>query len=64
MKVAAWGASSLSAGGKNGRASKGKEQLAQQLRYPARQHCFDLAYDEFTADNLLNPVFRYLVPLL
>jgi 5-methylcytosine-specific restriction enzyme subunit McrC len=43
---------------------KGKWQISRQVRYPARQHLFDVAYDEFTADNLLNRVLRYVVELL
>lgn len=43
---------------------KGKWRIAQQLRYPARQHRFDVTYDEFSADNQLNRVLRYVVELL
>lgn len=45
-------------------ALKGKWRVAQQLRFPARQHRFDVAYDEFTADNQLNHVLRYVTELL
>lgn len=45
-------------------ALKGKWRLAQQLRFPARQHLFEVAYDEFTVDNPLNRVLRYVVELL
>ena len=40
---------------------KGKWQLLKQLRRPERQHLFAVAYDEFTADNSLNRIFRYVV---
>lgn len=43
---------------------KGKWQISRQMRYPARQHLFDIAYDEYTADNPLNRVLRYVVELL
>ncbi len=45
-------------------ALKGKWRIAQQLRQPVRQHRFDVAYDEFTPDNTLNRVLRYVVELL
>lgn len=45
-------------------ALRGKWRVAQQLRFPARQHRFDVAYDEFTVDNSLNRVLRYVVELL
>jgi 5-methylcytosine-specific restriction enzyme subunit McrC len=45
-------------------ALKGKWRLSEQVRHPARQHLFDVAYDEFTADNALNRVLRYVVELL
>lgn len=43
---------------------KGKWRIAAQLRHPLRQHIFAVAYDEFTADNALNRVFRFVVERL
>jgi 5-methylcytosine-specific restriction enzyme subunit McrC len=43
---------------------KGKWLISEQLKYPARQHIFTVAYDEFTADNQLNQVFRFAVERL
>jgi 5-methylcytosine-specific restriction enzyme subunit McrC len=43
---------------------KGKWRIADQLRRPERKHIFCVAYDEFTADNRLNRVFRYVVERL
>ncbi|MBE9030101.1 hypothetical protein IQ266_10210 [filamentous cyanobacterium LEGE 11480] len=43
---------------------KGQWRLTDQLRHPARQHQFAVTYDEFTADNRLNQVFRYVVERL
>jgi 5-methylcytosine-specific restriction enzyme subunit McrC len=43
---------------------KGKWRIAHQLRRPMRKHIFSVAYDEFTADNKLNRVFRYVVERL
>lgn len=43
---------------------KGKWRISQQLRQPARQHRFDVAYDEFTVDNPLNRVLRLVVERL
>ena len=43
---------------------KGKWQLLKQLRRPERQHLFAVAYDEFSADNSLNRIFRYVVERL
>jgi 5-methylcytosine-specific restriction enzyme subunit McrC len=40
---------------------KGKWLVAESLRRPARAHLFPVAYDEFTADNALNRVFRFTV---
>jgi 5-methylcytosine-specific restriction enzyme subunit McrC len=40
---------------------KGKWQIATQLKRPEQQHQFAVTYDEFTADNPLNHVFRYVV---
>jgi len=45
-------------------ALKGKWRFADQLRRPERKHIFAVAYDEFTADNRLNRVFRYVVERL
>lgn len=43
---------------------KGRWRVAEQLRRPERRHVFAVAYDEFTADNKLNRVFRYVVERL
>lgn len=43
---------------------KGKWLIAEQLRRPERRHTFIVAYDEFTADNKLNRVLRYVVERL
>jgi 5-methylcytosine-specific restriction enzyme subunit McrC len=43
---------------------KGKWRIADQLRRPMRQHLFSVAYDEFTADNPLNRIFRFVAERL
>lgn len=43
---------------------KGKWRVADQFRSPIRRHLFSVTYDEFTADNPLNRVFRYVVERL
>lgn len=43
---------------------KGKWRLSEQFRHPARKHLFYIEHDEFTADNQLNRVFRYVVEKL
>jgi 5-methylcytosine-specific restriction enzyme subunit McrC len=43
---------------------KGKWRIGDQLRRPMRQHIFPLTYDEFTADNPLNRVFRFVTERL
>jgi 5-methylcytosine-specific restriction enzyme subunit McrC len=43
---------------------KGKWRITEQLRRPERRHTFVVAYDEFTADNKLNRVLRYVVERL
>jgi 5-methylcytosine-specific restriction enzyme subunit McrC len=43
---------------------KGKWRITDQLRRPDRKHIFSVTYDEFTADNPLNRVFRYVVERL
>jgi 5-methylcytosine-specific restriction enzyme subunit McrC len=43
---------------------KGKWNLTEQLRHPERKHLFSVTYDEFTADNQLNRVLRYVVERL
>ncbi len=43
---------------------KGKWRVPAQLRHPERQHLFAVSYDEFTADNPLNRVFRFVVERL
>ncbi|MGI8857443.1 MAG: McrC family protein [Thermomicrobiales bacterium] len=43
---------------------KGTWRITEQLRRPERKHLFAVAYDEFTADNPINRVFRYVVERL
>jgi 5-methylcytosine-specific restriction enzyme subunit McrC len=43
---------------------KGKWNLTEQLCHPERKHLFSVTYDEFTADNQLNRVLRYVVERL
>jgi 5-methylcytosine-specific restriction enzyme subunit McrC len=43
---------------------KGKWQFNEQLRRPAIRHKFTVSFDEFTADNKLNRVFRFVVERL
>lgn len=43
---------------------KGKWHIAMQMRKPIQKHQFSVTYDSFTADNILNQVFRYVVELL
>ena len=43
---------------------KGKWRIAAQLKRPLRRHIFSVSYDEFTADNQLNRIFRYVVEKL
>jgi 5-methylcytosine-specific restriction enzyme subunit McrC len=43
---------------------KGRWRVAESLRRPARRHLFPVAFDEFTADNPLNRVFRFVVERL
>jgi 5-methylcytosine-specific restriction enzyme subunit McrC len=43
---------------------KGKWRLPTQLRRPEQKHLFAITYDEFTADNALNRVLRYVVEKL
>ncbi|MEA5480299.1 hypothetical protein VB774_21920 [Pseudanabaena galeata UHCC 0370] len=43
---------------------KGKWNLTEQLRRPERKHLFAVTFDEFTADNQLNRVLRYVVERL
>lgn len=43
---------------------RGKWRVHDQLRHPERQHIFSVTYDEFTADNQLNRIFRYVVERL
>ncbi|MGI8732798.1 MAG: McrC family protein [Pyrinomonadaceae bacterium] len=43
---------------------KGKWRISDQLTRPMRRHIFSVSYDEFTADNQLNRVFRYVVERL
>ncbi len=43
---------------------KGRWRISDQLRRPQRKHLFSVTYDEFTADNALNRVFRFVVERL
>ncbi|HEX6186332.1 MAG TPA: hypothetical protein VFZ44_20750 [Pyrinomonadaceae bacterium] len=43
---------------------KGRWRVSESLRRPARRHLFPVTYDEFTADNALNRVFRFVVERL
>ena len=43
---------------------KGKWNLTEQFRRPERKHLFTVTFDEFTADNYLNRVLRYVVERL
>jgi 5-methylcytosine-specific restriction enzyme subunit McrC len=40
---------------------KGKWRTTAQMRRPEQKHLFAVTYDEFTLDNQLNRVFRYVV---
>lgn len=43
---------------------RGRWRISEQLRRPERRHQFAVAYDEFTADNPLNRVLRFVVERL
>ena len=43
---------------------RGRWRLAAQLRRPERRHLFAVTYDEFTPDNPLNRVLRFVVERL
>lgn len=43
---------------------KGKWRIDEHLKRPDRRHVFSVVYDEFTADNQLNRVFRFVVERL
>ena len=43
---------------------RGKWRLTAQLRRPAHRHRFCVTYDEFTPDNPLNRVLRFVVERL
>jgi 5-methylcytosine-specific restriction enzyme subunit McrC len=43
---------------------RGKWRISEQLKRPDRKHIFYVAYDEFTADNQLNRLFRFVVERL
>ena len=43
---------------------KGKWRINDQLRRPAQDNIFSVSFDEFTADNTLNRIFRYVVERL
>lgn len=43
---------------------KGRWRLNEQLRQGERKHIFAVAYDEFTVDNPINQLFRFVVERL
>jgi 5-methylcytosine-specific restriction enzyme subunit McrC len=43
---------------------KGRWRVIEQLRRPASEHRFDVTYDEFSPDNQLNRVFRFVTERL
>lgn len=43
---------------------KGQWRIGEQLRRPDRRHHFAVRYDEFTVDNQLNQIFRFVVESL
>lgn len=43
---------------------KGKWRIGEQLRRPERGHIFSVTFDEFTADNALNRVLRFVTERL
>jgi 5-methylcytosine-specific restriction enzyme subunit McrC len=43
---------------------KGKWRFADQMRRPERRTIFSVVYDEFTADNKLNRIFKHVVERL
>ena len=43
---------------------KGKWRINEYLKRPERRHLFPVSYDEFTANNPLNRVFRFVVERL
>lgn len=43
---------------------KGKWRISEQLKQPDRRHIFFVTFDEFSADNRLNRVFRFVVERL
>ena len=43
---------------------RGKWRLATQLRWPEQRHLFAVTYDEFTPDNPLNRVLRFVIERL
>lgn len=43
---------------------KGKWRISEQLRRPEQKHRFTVTYDEFTEDNSLNRILRYVVECL
>lgn len=43
---------------------RGRWRINEQLRHPQRRHIFSVGYDEFTTDNPLNRIFRYVVERL
>ena len=43
---------------------KGKWLIGDQLKRPVNQHIFSVEYDEFSSDNKLNRIFRFVVERL
>jgi len=43
---------------------KGKWLIGEQLKRPVSQHIFSVEYDEFSSDNKLNRIFRFVVERL
>jgi len=43
---------------------KGKWRISEQVKKPERRHLFSVTYDEFSADNGSNRVFRFVVERL
>jgi 5-methylcytosine-specific restriction enzyme subunit McrC len=43
---------------------KGRWRIVEQLRRPANDHRFEVTYDEFSPDNQLNRIFRFVTERL
>jgi 5-methylcytosine-specific restriction enzyme subunit McrC len=46
------------------RVLKGKWNISEHIRHPDQKHIFPVTYDEFTVDNPLNRLFRFVVERL